>query len=189
MQDIEKIIELCKQKKSKAQKKLYEIYAPVLFGICLRYSTDYDDAEDILQKSFIKILTKIKQYNNTGSFEGWIKKIVVNTAVSHYHKNKKHRQNYDIDNIVAVPESYTTKNSYGTDEFTLEEMLSAIQELPPGYKTIFNLYAVEGYKHKEIAEMLDININTSKSQYSRAKKVLQEKLMVMKKIKKNDGTK
>ncbi len=186
MQDINKIIKLCKKKNKKAQRKLYEIYSPILFGICLRYGTDSDDAEDILQKAFIKILTKINQYQEKGSFEGWMKKIVVNTAISHYHKNKRHRQNYDITEINNVPESFTTQNSYGESEFTLDELLQTIQSLSRGYRTVFNLYAIEGYKHKEIAEMLGINISTSKSQYLRAKQTLQIKLEALRKYKRND---
>lgn len=182
MQDISKIIRLCKEKDKTAQKQLYDIYSPILFGICLRYGTDYDDAEDILQKAFIKILIKIKQYREEGSFEGWMKRIVVNTAISHYHKNKRHRQNYDIDDMTQAPDDFITENNYGTDEFTQEELLKVIQSLPEGYRTVFNMYAIEGYKHKEIAEMLDININTSKSQYSRAKRILQQKLEVLKKF-------
>jgi RNA polymerase sigma factor (sigma-70 family) len=183
MQDLSKIIRLCKKQNKAAQKHLYDVYSPVLFGICLRYGSDRDDAEDILQKGFIKILTKIKQYRDEGSFEGWMKRIMVNTAISHYHKHKKHRQNYDI---TEAPEVFTTTNEYGAEDFTAEELLKVIQSLPEGYRTVFNLYAVEGFKHKEIAEQLDININTSKSQYSRAKKLLQQKLAELQKINLNE---
>lgn len=186
MQDLSKIIRLCKKKDKAAQKHLFDVYSPVLFGICLRYGSDYDDAEDILQKGFIKILTKIKQYREEGSFEGWMKRIMVNTAISHYHKHKKHRENYDVSEMTETPDAAVTQNTYASADFTREELLTVIQKLPEGYRTVFNLYAAEGYKHKEIAEKLDININTSKSQYSRAKKLLQQKLSELQKIKSDE---
>ncbi|MEA2042031.1 MAG: RNA polymerase sigma factor [Bacteroidota bacterium] len=180
--DLKKLVKLCKKKNKAAQKKLYDLYSPVLFGICLRYGRNKADADDILQKGFIKILTKINQYSDKGSFEGWMKRVVVNTAITHYHKYKKHRYSYDVDQLIYLPDSEITVNDYGAAEFTKEELLKVINDLPDGYRTVFNLYAIEGYKHKEIAEKLDININTSKSQYSRAKVRLQEMLEEMAKI-------
>ena len=180
MIDLSKILERCKKYDKKAQKELYDVYSPVLFGICIRYAKTKHEAEDILQDGFIKILTKINDFNSAGSFEGWMRRIIVNTAISHYHKNKKHNDIYDIDEINETDiKGYTFDNK----QFTSEELYSVINNLPEGYKVVFNLYAIEGYKHKEIAEMLNINQNTSKSQYSRAKDKLREQLELISKIK------
>ena len=178
MFNLEKIIDGCKNNSRKAQKQLYEKYAPVLMGICIRYATSTDEAHDILQDSFIKILRQIKQFENKGSFEGWMRRIVVNTAISNYRKNLKHYNQYNIDDVYT--DSHST--SMFESDFTHEELLKLIHSLPDGYRMVFNLYAIEGYKHKEIADMLGIDIATSKSQYSRAKKVLREKMKEISKI-------
>ena len=149
MIDQEKIIERCKRYDRKAQKELYDVYSPVLLGICIRYSKSKEEAEDILQDGFIKILTKINDFKGEGSFEGWMKRIIVNTAISHYHKNKKHNENYDIDEI---NETDIKGHSFESSDFTREELLKVIDSLPEGYRVVFNLYAIEGYKHKEIAQ-------------------------------------
>ena len=140
----------------------------------MRYVYERSEAEDILQEGFLKIFTKIGEFEGRGSFEGWMKRIFVNTAITHYHKNSKHNKyHYDIDDV-QIPKN--EKPAYGESEFTKEELFKIIHSLPEGYKVVFNLYALEGYKHKEIAEMLKIDINTSKSQYSRAKKLIRRKL-------------
>ena len=144
----------------------------------MRYALSTDEAQDILQDGFIKILKQINQFENKGSFEGWIKRIMVNTAITNYRKNLKHYNQFDIDDIHNDVNSVSMFNS----DFTHEELLNLIRELPKGYRVIFNLYAIEGYKHKEIAEMLDIDITTSKSQYSRAKKALRKKMEEVSKI-------
>jgi len=184
MIDLSKIVEKCRVYDKKAQKELYDVYSPVLFGICLRYSNSKADAEDILQEGFIKIFTKINNYSGKGSFEGWMRRIVVNTAISHYHKNKKHKEIYDIDEIKETEHEGSTFESL---DYTKEELFSVINNLPEGYRIIFNLYAIEGYKHKEIAIKLNISENTSKSQYSRAKSKLKKMLEEISKQKiKND---
>ncbi len=183
MVNIEKIIEGCKRNDRKSQKQLYDIYSPVLFGICVRYSQDKPEAEDILQEGFIKILTKISDYSGKGSFEGWMKRIMVNTSITHYHRNKKHSHNYDFGEIY---ESKIDGDSYKTGDYTRDELLNVIKSLPDGYRMVFNMYAIEGYKHKEIADKLNIDVNTSKSQYSRAKKLLRTKLSVLSKINLNE---
>ena len=180
MHNLEDIIRKCKKGDKKSQKQLYEIYSPVLYGICLRYAKTEAEAQDMLQEGFIKILTKISHYTGQGSFEGWMRRIIVNTSITAYHKNKKHNQNYDITNIQEV--EIKGSNHY-SDDYTTEELLNVIKTLPPGYKMVFNMYAIEGYRHKEIAEKLEINENTSKSQYSRAKKLIQKKLKELSKIK------
>lgn len=180
MIDLSKILERCKKYERKAQKELYDVYSPVLLGICIRYAKTRDEAEDILQEGLIKILTKINDFKGDGSFEGWMKRIIVNTAISHYHKNKKHNDVYDIDEI---NETDIKGNTFENNQFTSEELYSVINNLPAGYKEVFNLYAIEGYKHKEIAEILNINQNTSKSQYSRAKEKIRQQLELISKIK------
>lgn len=186
MIDIEDIIQKCKNNDRDAQKQLYNAYSPLLFGICLRYSKDEYEAEDTLQEAFYKVFTKIGDFNGDGSFVGWMKRIIINTAITNYHKNKKHNRNFDIDEIYETSiEGY----DFAPADFTAEELMGVIKTLPDGYKIVFNLYAIEGYKHKEIAEKLNIDINTSKSQYSRAKKLIRKRLEVLAKINLNEKSK
>jgi RNA polymerase sigma factor (sigma-70 family) len=173
MLDELQIIEGCAKHDRRAQQMLYDKYSRFLLGICLRYATDRAEAEDILQDSFLKIFFSIKDFSGTGSFAGWLRKVAVNTAITHYHKNLKHRYHIEIEEYVSVE---TGTSSFEESLFTSEELYIVMNELPTGYRMVFNLYAVEGYKHKEIAEMLGIDTNTSKSQYSRAKAVLRDKL-------------
>jgi RNA polymerase sigma factor (sigma-70 family) len=173
MMSEQQIIEGCAKHERKAQQLLYEKYSRFLLGVCLRYATDKAEAEDILQESFLKIFFNIKEYSGTGSFVGWLRKVAVNTAITHYHKHLKYRYHVEIEDYVSVE---TGTESFEEDFFTSEELYKVINELPGGYRLVFNLYAVEGYKHKEIAEMLGIDTNTSKSQYSRAKAVIRDKL-------------
>ena len=180
MQKLEKIIQGCKNNENKSQKRLYDLYSPVLFGICIRYAQNREEAEDVLQEGFIKILTKIDGYTGLGSFEGWMKRIMVNTAITHYHKNKKFLKNVEINDVTT---SKSEIISYGNSDFTKEELVNVIKTLSPGYKQVFNLYAIEGFKHNEIAKKLNIDENTSKSQYSRAKKIIRTKLKLLSKIK------
>lgn len=174
------IIEGCARHDRRAQQMLYDRYSRLLFGVCMRYASDRAEAEDILQESFLKIYFSIKEYSGTGSFTGWMRKIVVNTAITHYHRNLKHKHYVEIEEYVSVE---TGVSSFEEDFFTSDELFKVLNELPPGYRMVFNLYAIEGYKHKEIAEMLGIDINTSKSQYSRAKAALREKLEILRKLK------
>lgn len=174
------IIKRCIKKDRKAQRYLYKIYAPVLLGMCMRYVVNRAEAEDILQEAFVKIFFNVKNFSGTGSFEGWMKRIVINTAITHYHKNLKRRYHYDVSDMYDLK---SDEAEFGHAEFTQEELLNVISTLPDGYRMVFNLYAIEGYKHKEIAKMLDVDINTSKSQFSRARKLLQKKLEALKKTK------
>ena len=176
------IIEGCTRHDRKAQKLLYDKYSRFLLGICLRYVADKAEAEDILQESLLKVFLNIRDYSGSGSFTGWLRKIVVNTAITHYHKNLKFRYHLEIDEYISV-ETGTT--SFEEDFFTADELYKILNDLPKGYRLIFNLYAVEGYKHKEIAEMLDIDVNTSKSQYSRAKALMRKKLGDLEALKKS----
>ncbi len=180
MPDLQEIIARCKKMEKKAQRLLYNQYAPLFLGIAFRYSKSKEDAEDILQESFVKILTRINQYSETGSFEGWMKRILVNTAISYYRLSQKHNFHKDFD---SIPETSIEDYEIDNSEFTREELLNSINKLPEGFKVIFNLYAIEGYKHREIAEILGISIGTSKSQYSRARALLQIKLKELKTVK------
>ena len=179
---LDEIIKGCKQNKLKYQKKLYERYKDKMFAICVRYAKSIEEAEDVFQEAFVKVFKNIHQYNYKGSFDGWIRRIFVNTAITNYKVNKKRYYQEEIDVTDYERETFDVNES----EFTMDELMKAISELPVGYRTVFNLYAVEGYKHKEIAEMLDIDINTSKSQYSRAKKILRERLSEMAKLRVKD---
>lgn len=174
------IIRRCRRKDGSAQKLLFDKYASVMLGICLRYVKSRPEAEDVLQEGFIKIFMNISEYAGTGSFVGWMKRIMVNTAINHYHKNL--RRNYYHHDIQDINQTEIIGNDFQTVDFTQDELLGVINNLPDGYRMVFNLYAVEGYKHKEIAEMLDIDVNTSKTQYLRARRLIQKKLMELSKI-------
>ncbi len=173
MSDINEIVEGCRRRNKKAQQVLFDRYAPILLGICMRYVKDKSEAEDILQEGFLKIFLNINDFAEKGTFENWMKKIIVNTAITFYHRNFKHNQNLDIEDV-NPNEVITTDSPEG--DYDTNELLQLINSMPQGYKVIFNLYAIEGYKHKEIAEMLNIDENTSKSQYARARKWMQNKL-------------
>lgn len=175
------IIKDCKKKNRKAQKVLYQNFSAMFLGICMRYAVDKSEAENVLQEGFLKIFRNVDKFQNiekTGAFIAWMKTIIVNTAISSYKKNSKHLFHKDIDEIGE----YTMTENYSTADFTMSELLNVIKTLPDGYRMVFNLYAIEGYKHKEIAKMLNINISTSKTQYIRAKLLLQKKLEILKKM-------
>lgn len=182
MMSDQQIIEGCVRHDRKSQQVLYDKYSRLLLGVCLRYCSDKAEAEDILQESLLKIYFNIGDFSGSGSFTGWLRKVTVNTAITHYHKNLKHRYHVDIEEYVTVE---TGVASFEEDYFTSDELYRVLNELPAGYRMVFNLYAVEGYKHKEIAEMLGIDTNTSKSQYSRAKAVLRDKLKKLRVLRKN----
>ena len=158
----------CIKGRQSAQRELFDKYSRLLLGVCNRYAQSIEEAEDILQEGFVKIFLNIKE------FKGWMRRIMINTAITHYHKMRKHRYHDDLD---EVSESRFEERSWGESEFTKEELFNVIRTMPDGYRVVFNLYAVEGYKHREIAEILKIDENTSKSQYSRARRWLQERLM------------
>jgi len=176
----QQIIELCIRHDRKAQQELYNKYSRLLLGVCMRYANDKAEAEDILQESFLKIFCNIKDFSGTGSFIGWLRKVTVNNAITHYHKNLKYRYHIDIEEYTSFE---TGVMSFEEDLFTADELYKVLNELPASYRMVFNLYAIEGYKHKEIAEMLGIDTATSKSQYSRAKSVIRDKLNKLRKLK------
>jgi RNA polymerase sigma-70 factor (ECF subfamily) len=180
MEEIKSIIEGCVRGDKRAQDTLYKKYASLLYGICLRYAKNRMEAEDVLQEVFVKIYNNIHSYHHDGSFEGWLRRIAVNTSITQYRKNLKHAYQEDVDDLVR---SKNDPMEVEDLEFTAEEMMLCINKLPAGYKTVFNLYVIEGFMHKEIADMLEIDVNTSKSQLSRAKTYLQRELAEISKIK------
>lgn len=169
------IIAGCKEQKQEAQRALYNMFAPKMYAVCLRYMADSDAAQDLLQDGFIKIFSNIVYFEGKGSLEGWIRRIFVNLALETIRK-RKHIiiRSEDIQNISDVEDNGSGEELYNT--ISEEELLKMVQELPKGYSTIFNLYAIEEYSHKEIAAMLGINEGTSRSQYIRARRLLQEKV-------------
>ena len=159
----------------KSHELLYKYFAPKMYGICLRFAGNEMEADDILQEGFIKIFTKIKEFRNEGSLEGWIRRTIINTAINHYRKNLRYAKFQDIDDL-EVPIS-NEENIY--DKLSKEELVKLVQELPNGYRTVFNLNVIEGYTHKEIGKMLNISDNTSKSQLTRARSILQKKVLIL----------
>jgi len=167
----ENIIKGCVSGKKDAQEALYKKYSRKMFGLCLRYTKDYSAAEDVLQDGFIKVLTNISSYKEKGSFEGWIRRIMINTALERY---RKQFQMYSIGDNEEVKGKFEYSNII--EEISAKDLLKLVQELPPAYKIVFNMYAIDGYSHKEIAKELSISIGTSKSNLSRARKILQTKV-------------
>jgi RNA polymerase sigma-70 factor (ECF subfamily) len=173
------IIRGCLDGQRSAQKALFEKYASTMLSICMRYSNDKSEAEDILHDSFIKIYLNIKKFRSDGSFEGWIKRIVINTALYHI-RNKldlKRFQNFNDIKETEIIDSNNDNNETEIEyEFSERELLAMIQELPDGYRAVFNMYVFEKYKHKDIAEKLSISENTSKSQLRKARILLKSKI-------------
>lgn len=166
------LINECLKGKSIAQRKLFEMFAPKMMGVCLRYMKSQDEAEDVLQEGFIKVFSKLSAFERNGSLEGWVRRIMVNTALDQIRKNAKFANSSSIDDQLY---------KFQTDDYTLEnlaaeDLLVMINEMPDGYKVVFNMFAIEGYSHKEIADTLGISENTSKSQYLRARAYLRDKI-------------
>ena len=173
----QQIIDGCKAQKRNAQQALYEKHARTMYGICLRYSADGDAAKDLLQEGFMKIFARISTFESKGSFEGWMKRIFVNMALEVIRKNKT--TNFKTEQIENLTDEDIATAGDDTDDMSLipvDELLKMVKDLPEGYSTIFNLYAIEDYSHKEVAAMLNISEGTSRSQYVRARQVLQKKV-------------
>lgn len=166
---IEKLIKQCKKRDLKSQEKLYQLFSHKLFSVSLKYSRNYAEAEDNLQDAFITIFKKINQFNFKGSFEGWMKRIVINTALQRYRKQHV----FEIVNEENIEQPEVEINEENTP---LNFLLQIIQELPDRYRMVFNLYALDGYSHKEIAETMGISIGTSKSNLARARGILKQKI-------------
>lgn len=174
----EQLVKKCLENDVLAQKYLFESFSRKMMGVCLRYTKDAEEAQDVLQMGFVKVFEKLHLFNNEGSLEGWIRKVLVNTALDQIRKNKKFENNIDLD---AVDFSLPTENENVLDQMGANDLLKIIQQMPSGFRTVFNMYAIEGYTHQEIADELNISINTSKSQYSRARVYLQ-KIIIEEKI-------
>lgn len=174
------LIEGCININREAQYKLYNLLSGKMFAVCLRYAKNREAAEDILQDGFVKVFTNIEKFRGDGSFEGWVRRIIVNTAVEYYRKSAKM---YPVVNVDDVNKDIAWQDT--GDNLELEDVMNMINNLSTGYRTIFNLYVVEGYSHKEIADMLQINEGTSKSQLARARYLLMEMVKNSEKVKKS----
>ncbi|MBT8246036.1 MAG: sigma-70 family RNA polymerase sigma factor [Winogradskyella sp.] len=165
---LEKLIKQCKNKNINAQSKLYKLYASKLFSLCLKYSKSYAEAEDNLQDAFVTVFNKIDQYKNKGSFDGWIKRITINTALQRYRQVSV----YSITDETAIEDTSVQLE----EDVDLDFLLKIIQDLPHQYRLVFNLYVLDGFSHNEVSEMLKISSGTSKSNLSRARLILKEKI-------------
>ena len=174
MENLNHLIEGCKAGERRAQADLYRMFSPKLFGVSLRYSRDRTEAEDTLHEAFVKIFDKISQYSGKGSFEGWMKRIVVNIALEKYRTRYRLQT---VEDITIYDSQSTIDDIY--EALSVAQLMEVIQALPPRYKMVFNMYAIDGYSHKEIADIMGINEGTSKSNLSRARKILQEKVLEM----------
>ncbi len=167
----EELIADCRRGKASAQRGLYDRLAPKMLGVCLRYIKDREEAEHVMIGGIVKVFEKLDQFKGDGSFEGWVRRIVINDCLMYIRKNRNMSLETDIDSVSESPDFGALENA-----LQVEDLMNLIKELPVGYGAVFNLYAIEGYNHAEIAKMLEISENTSKSQLSRARKWLQTKL-------------
>ena len=172
-QEEKKIIQLAIDNNRSAQQKIYSQFSPKMLSVCRQYIKDIHQAEDIMITAFMKVFVNLKNFQHSGSFEGWIRRIMVNECISHIRVQKK---------VSFLDEENYSEDSFNNIEsqFSVEDIQYLIDGLPDGYKMIFNLYAIEGYKHQEIADMLGISEGTSKSQLSHARKILKERIIKLK---------
>ncbi|MBO4760771.1 MAG: RNA polymerase sigma factor [Bacteroidales bacterium] len=166
------LVDACRKGDRKAQKRLYDALAPKMFAVCLRYMGQKDAAEDILQEGFVTLFTKLESYSGEGSFEGWARKIFVNTALMDLRKNDALKMSEDLESARDISGGAATQ----MENLGYRELLGLISELPAGFRTVFNMYVIEGYSHKEIADTLGITEGTSRSQLQRARTLLQDKI-------------
>ncbi len=171
MESIDNIVKGCLNNRRKAQKQLYDLFAAKMYGVCLRYARNREDAEDILQEGFMIVFDKLHTFKKKGSLEGWIKRIIINTAVQKYREKISNLVVGNMHNDSDYPE-----RAVDYDHIQLNELIEIIRSLPVQYRIVFNMYAVEGYSHKEISNILKISENTSRSNYARARYMLIEKL-------------
>jgi RNA polymerase sigma-70 factor (ECF subfamily) len=173
----EAILQGCLKNEAAAQRELYNRYSPKMLAVCYRFAHNREDAEDMLQEGFIKVFSQMHTFLNKGAFEGWIRRIIVHTCINNLKKNKRFNESLDIVHAHGVQVREESVPSI----VQAKQIVECIRILPIGYRTVLNLYAIEGYSHKEIAEMLDIEESTSRSQYTRAKHML-EAILIRKKI-------
>jgi RNA polymerase sigma factor (sigma-70 family) len=167
----------CIKNNASAQEALYSRFSPRMLGVCYRFAKNREDAEDMLQEGFIKVFTQIAQYRGEGALEGWIRRILVHTCINFLKKNKKFSDSVDISYATGIH----VKEEFIPSILQAKQVVECIRLLPIGYRTVLNLYAIEGFSHKEIAAMLDIEESTSRSQYTRARAMLED-VLVKKKI-------
>lgn len=173
--DEDELITQCVKGNPKAQHLLFENYAPKMMSVALRYMKNTQEAEDVLQDGFVKIFNKLTDYLGGGSFEGWIRRIIVNSCLDQIRKNKKFQKDIEMDSVDFKLEN----NAHIEEGLMADDLMILIHKMPDGYKVVFNLFAIEGYSHSEIAEMLGVSENTSKSQYSRAKDYMRKQLQTI----------
>lgn len=171
------ILSGCLNNHPSSQKELYTRYSPKMLAVCFRFAHNKEDAEDMLQEGFIKVFSQIHTFRNQGAFEGWVRRIVVHTCINNLKKNKRFNESVDLIHANSIQ----VKEESIPSIVQAKQIVECIRLLPMGYRTVLNLYAIEGYAHKEIAEMLDIEESTSRSQYTRAKQMLEE-ILVKKRI-------
>jgi len=169
----EAILQGCLKNHAAAQRELYNRYSPKMLAVCYRFGHTREDAEDMLQEGFIKIFTQIHTFQNKGAFEGWIRRIIVHTCINNLKKNKRFNESVDI----IYANSVQVREESVPSIVQAKQIVECIRILPIGYRTVLNLYAIEGYSHKEISVMLDIEESTSRSQYTRAKQMLEDILI------------
>ena len=172
---IDELIKRCRAGERKAQELLYKQFASKMMGVCLRYATDRMEAEDMLQNGFIRVFQKLDDYRGEGSFEGWVRRIMVHSSIEYYRKHHKMMQLVELDDA----ENEISGSPLATANMAANDLMKLIQQLSPGYRIVFNLYAMEGYSHKEIAALTGITEGASKSQLSRARSVLKQQIMKM----------
>jgi len=170
--DLASLIEACKKGDRRAQKAVYDSLAGKMYTVCLRYMGDREAAEDILQDGFVTLFTKIDSYSGEGSFEGWARKIFANTALMSLRKKDVLKQTEDV----SAAWDITNDSPSAIENIGYKDLLKMISELPPGFRTVFNMYVMEGYSHKEIAKELGVSEATSRSQLQRARAMLQNKI-------------
>lgn len=173
----EAILKGCLRNDTIAQRELYNKYSPKMLAVCYRFAHNREDAEDMLQEGFIKVFLQIHTFESRGAFEGWIRRIIVHTCINILKKNKKFNESVDIIHATGIQVREESVPSI----IQAKQVVECIRILPMGYRTVLNLYAIEGYSHREIADMLDIEESTSRSQYTRAKAMLEE-ILIRKKI-------
>ena len=175
--NLEEIIKACIKNDQVAQRTLFDRYAGKMMSVCRRYAKNQEEAEDFVQEGFIKMFKNLHQFKFEGSFDGWVRRIFVNTAIKHYHQQNKHHQTLDLlqgMNKTVDPNAISRLNE--------NELMNLISELPAGYRVVFNMFVIEGYSHKEISEMLNIRESTSRSQLVKARKWLQSKIEIAEKV-------
>ena len=169
--DLDILLKACRKGKAKSQEALYKRFAPAMYGICMQYASSEEDAQDIMQEGFVKVFRKLDQVKNPSAFPGWIRRVMINTALEKY---RSHVHLQRMDDVKEEAEQEMDDEIF--EKLTCQEIVDLIQTLTPRYRMVFNLYAIEGYNHQEISKELGISVGTSKSNLSRARSILQTKI-------------